>query len=67
MVLDSSVWGWGDLIGWIVFTSKCPGPGRDQFAEEPSEDRERDREEASGVHGRQEKVSCVHFLISPEA
>lgn len=38
--------------------SKCHGPGREQFAEEPSEDSERDREEALGDTRGKKKWLC---------
>lgn len=44
--------------------SNCPGPGGDKFSEEPNEDRNRDKEEAVRRSRMQEKVACVHFMIS---
>ena len=38
-------------------------PGRDNFAEEPRENRDRDKEEAPGGRGSQEEVAHIHFQV----
>ena len=43
-----------------------PGPGRDHFAEEPSENKEMEKFQ-DGESSRHEKVAHIHFLVGQEA